>query len=48
MKKGADFDMDTFDDHFHSYVSVVESTIDKHAPLKRFARKEKNFSANHG
>jgi len=35
------FDVDTFNDHFNSYVSVIESTINKHAPLKRLTRKEK-------
>jgi len=41
-------DATTFDTHFSSYISVIESTINKHAPHKRLIRKEKNFKGNHG
>jgi len=30
MIKCTDFDVDSFDDHFNSYVSVMEITIKKH------------------
>jgi len=41
-------DAATFDTYFSSYISVMESTIDKHAPHKRLTRKEKKSKGNHG
>ena len=30
------------DDSFEAFVSIIQHTIDKHAPLKRMSRKQKN------
>ena len=37
-----------FDDTFEAFVSIIQHTIDKHAPLKRMSRKQKKLKESHG